>query len=193
MRKELILFGIVALIVASYFLFSGVKDVVTNSPTPTPGNLALRPITYTTDWNTFIDTSSDISFKYHPEMVMVEESPATKFELYRNGQGDATFLVDGIQVIYLTDDMQEKSLIEYVTFNSVLFTIVPDELAPTFVSGFPTVIWEDDSWGNSNNQTYQLFIEKDNQVISISFTYPKESNDYLLIRNSIINSIAFLK
>ena len=56
MRKELILFGIVALIVASYFLFSGVKDVVINNQTPTPGQYA--------GWNTYTNEEYGFSIEY---------------------------------------------------------------------------------------------------------------------------------
>jgi len=65
MRKELILFGIVALIVASYFLFSGVKDVVINNQTPTPGQYA--------GWNTYTNDEYGFSVKYPEELSITSQ------------------------------------------------------------------------------------------------------------------------
>ena len=56
MRKALILFGIVTLVIAGYFLFPTIKDVVINTPTPTPDPYA--------GWNTYTNEEYGFSFRY---------------------------------------------------------------------------------------------------------------------------------
>ena len=60
MRKELIVLGIVVLVIAGYFLFSGVKDVVINTPAPTPDPYA--------GWNTYTNEEYGFSFRYPNEL-----------------------------------------------------------------------------------------------------------------------------
>ena len=71
MRKELILFGIVALVIAGYFLFPTIKDVVTNIPTPTPEDSI-----DTSDWKTYTNEEYGFSFKY-PKDLTIETPEST--------------------------------------------------------------------------------------------------------------------
>jgi len=59
MRKELILIGIVALVIAGYFLFPTIKDVVGVSSTPTPEDSI-----DTSDWQTYTNEEYGFSIEY---------------------------------------------------------------------------------------------------------------------------------
>ncbi|PIZ46584.1 hypothetical protein COY32_03045 [candidate division WWE3 bacterium CG_4_10_14_0_2_um_filter_41_14] len=65
MRKALILFGIVTLVIAGYFLFPTIKDVVINTPTPTPDPYA--------GWNTYTNEEYGFSFMYPENWSITSE------------------------------------------------------------------------------------------------------------------------
>ena len=56
MWRKLIVTGIVLFVILGYFLFPGVKDVVTNTPTPTPDPYA--------GWNTYTNEEYGFSIEY---------------------------------------------------------------------------------------------------------------------------------
>ena len=67
MWRKLIVTGIVLFVILGYFLFPGVKDVVTNTPTPTPENSI-----DTSDWKTYAIDKYGVSFKYPPQYSSIE-------------------------------------------------------------------------------------------------------------------------
>ena len=69
MRKELIVLGIVVLVIAGYFLFSGVKDVVINTPAPTPDPYA--------GWNTYTNEEYGYNLKYPGDWYALDSESQT--------------------------------------------------------------------------------------------------------------------
>ncbi|PJA41012.1 hypothetical protein CO179_00850 [candidate division WWE3 bacterium CG_4_9_14_3_um_filter_39_7] len=128
MRKELILFGIVALVIAGYFLFPTIKDVVTNIPTPTPEDSI-----DTSDWKTYTNEEYGFSFKYPADLWSNEDlalsTGLTKLPLENNSDtiefivhtepffdnlnfGDyVDFLQNGIEGKYFSSSIRNTELI----------------------------------------------------------------------------------
>ena len=127
MRKELIVGGIVVIVIAGYFLFPTIKDVVTNIPTPTPEDSI-----DTSDWKTYTNEEYGFSFRYPEDWFIrdiVDDSRGFELGVSYNPDNSECHIICGDVVVIHVNGSNHKSspLFNYANGASEFFDLLSSQ------------------------------------------------------------------